>query len=610
MSPRLLTCSLLLLAACTPNSGEWANMSSSTLARTASGDGVVVANADEGTVSLVSADVGLISELDLGGEPVRVARYEDLVYVSDRAQRSVVVIRIGAGDSLSEVNRFPVGAEPYGVVVSDDGNDLWVAVSQQDEVVRIDTRTGDIQERVSVPGEPRWLALHTSGKLFVGSARGGQLHLVDSGALRHIELPEQFSMMTGMPMSPRITGDIALAPDGRGLAVPTFYSDTETPLDDPEMMGFEEEGGGYGGMGRNEPGVVIVPVDPGGDPGNGGGVVLGIRSNVDFVATYPTSVTYSPDGDFVAVTQEANDVVAVVPTDSPPQMRTGPFAEAPEMAYWVRIGTGARGLAWGGGRLFAQQFTSGRVHVARVADLAPRGSQMSGDEIMSTGVGYPSTHIELPADVVRGRAMFFSSVDERMAGAGAGVSCSTCHFDGRSDGVTWPFMDMPRQTPSLAGRVSETAPFTWRDDVPTVALEAQLTSEERMGGFGLSESEAADVAAYIDWSRPADHPRRGEVSNQVTLGRTLFEREDVGCATCHDPDGVFTDGELHDVTGNGVATRTPSLRGVAASAPYMSDGSQPSLRAVLAFGADGRMGDVSGLDASEIDALLAYVESL
>ena len=41
------------------------------------------------------------------------------------------------------------------------------------------------------------------------------------------------------------------------------------------------------------------------------------------------------------------------------------------------------------------------------------------------------------------------------------MSCGTCHFEGRNDGLTWHLDDQVRQTPSLAGAVSVTAPFTW-----------------------------------------------------------------------------------------------------------------------------------------------------
>ena len=83
--------------------------------------------------------------------------------------------------------------------------------------------------------------------------------------------------------------------------------------------------------------------------------------------------------------------------------------------------------------------------------------------------------------VQRGLGLFFSNLNPEVSGHNVNVSCSSCHFEGRNDGLTWQFADGPRQTPSLAGDVSLTEPVTWRDDVATVADEVRLTSQGRMG---------------------------------------------------------------------------------------------------------------------------------
>ena len=77
---------------------------------------------------------------------------------------------------------------------------------------------------------------------------------------------------------------------------------------------------------------------------------------------------------------------------------------------------------------------------------------------------------------------------------GGCLSCATCHAGSRSDGLTWSTLDGPRQTPSLAGVVSATEPVTWDLGVRTVREEAQITSEERMGGAGLWEDDAQAIA--------------------------------------------------------------------------------------------------------------------
>ena len=214
----------------------------------------------------------------------------------------------------------------------------------------------------------------------------------------------------------------------------------------------------------------------------------------------------------------------------------------------------------------------------------------------------------LSPEIRRGRRLFYSAVDRDVAAAGGGVSCSTCHVDGRADGRTWTFADPDggeptlRQTPSLAGKVSETAPFTWDGTVTTVANEAALTSHDRMGGRGLDREQMTDIAAFVDSIRA---PFRG-VSG--ARGRDLFEREDVGCASCH-AGPRFTDGGNHVVLGS-TAANTPTLTGIAATAPYLHDGSARTLRDVLVWARSGAMGDTSALDDADLDALEAWLRAL
>jgi cytochrome c peroxidase len=60
-----------------------------------------------------------------------------------------------------------------------------------------------------------------------------------------------------------------------------------------------------------------------------------------------------------------------------------------------------------------------------------------------------------------------------------------------------------------------------------------------------------------------------------------------------------------------LAYNTPSLLGVGATAPYFHDGSARTLREVLTTGNPGdRMGRTSHLKAEDIDALVAYLETL
>jgi cytochrome c peroxidase len=221
----------------------------------------------------------------------------------------------------------------------------------------------------------------------------------------------------------------------------------------------------------------------------------------------------------------------------------------------------------------------------------------------------PADGVQLPAQLELGRRLFYSGITPTITTPLSGVSCATCHFESRNDGLSWMEIDgIFRQTLSLAGPMSETAPFTWNNDVATVADEVEITSQARLGGRGGTQELYDAVAAYIESTPEIDHARRGERSAAADRGAALFADPQVGCARCHSGPR-FTDQQPHDLYGL-EQVDTPSLIGVAATAPYLHDGSAPTLRAVLESATAAGMGDVSGLDDAALSDLEAYLRTL
>lgn len=231
------------------------------------------------------------------------------------------------------------------------------------------------------------------------------------------------------------------------------------------------------------------------------------------------------------------------------------------------------------------------------------------------------------------------------------------------------------QSVSLARDVHKRAYFAW--DGRSASLEEQtlraIDNPREMGNapgsmvrrlsairgyrpyfkevFGTEEITDARVAhAIADYVRTRvsgnsafDRWNAGDnnaLSPAARLGQDLFF-EKANCASCHMGDG-FTDGIFHTL-GVGWDPRTktykddgrflvtkdprhrgafkvPGLRDVSRRAPYMHDGSIPTLRDVVAFynkggGADvlnltGRMRKPLGLTDAEVTALVAFLQSL
>lgn len=652
-SPFLLAA---LLSACTVSLDDARfETGSSTIIASAGHDALFAVEADAGLVARVTPD-GAVTTFEAAGEPTRIARAGDRVFVTLRTERQVTVFRDVDGQ-LEGLGTIEVGAEPYGVVASEDGSTAWVAASLSDEVVQIDVETLQITARFAVDGEPRWLALTPGARsLFVGTARAGLQRIdLDDGAVLAVSLPtiENQAFETGevFDATARVTGDPAVSPNGKILAVPVLYVDNTTPVPPPSLDESEDEffegGDGYsaGGGGRFNPTVVLIPLRPGGETIDDQGQVIplsGMDGDFQGIRGYGASVSFSPDGEQLLVPLEGSGAVLAIDATIKPEVQglrplgrgmgediavpmfdggfSGSFTLTTmqsQTTWTVQTAAAPRGVAFlDDGAAWVHAAFDHSVQDLGLIDVSlnvsrggPFGRRLVEDfEGLSSFAAAPVVIADevLPAEVAQGRRLFYSATDSHMAAPGAGVSCATCHADGRNDGLTWTFEEGVRQTPSLAGVVSLTEPVTWTGEVPTVQDEVVTTSQGRMGGDGLSAADAAKVAAFVDWTREADIPLPDAAA--VERGRLVFERADVGCADCHS--GVsYTDNEAYAMYGlDNVTTR--SLVGIAASAPYLHDGSAPTLRAVVERSRDGEMGDTSMLSDTEKADLTAYLRSL
>ena len=613
-----------------------------------------VANADQGTISIVDRATNAVTEIEAGLEPSRLARANGRVFATLRGERAVGVFEEAAG-SLTLLQRIPVGAEPFGIVADEKGQFLYVANQLGGDVIQIDADTLEITKRWAVDGQPRWVALHPAGKhLYVGSAYGGLITDINvrNDKVESLELPPVTGLdpetFEPVDLSARVTGDLAVSPDGTSITIPSLYVNNVTPVGevDPESLEPPDDGGyaggGPDGTRRFNPAAVLVVTNQDGKLRTEytDTLILQGFGRGDVVSSYPASATYAPDGDHVVMTLEGSDAALVVEVPESignsraNESRFRRFEDSMEFGGSLQFASVTTVLTGSAPR--AVTFLDDReawIHNGfdgSVADLRfgrLEDSMSSFDRCcfdegvpMEDGDGdfesndvrtrdaVPVTTDVLPAEVSEGRKMFFSASNDQMALPGAAVSCATCHFDGRNDGLTWQFDDFGRQTPSLAGQVSLTAPVTWVDSVETVTDEVIITSQGRMGGDGLDMEDALKVAAYVDWSPLPDTPNRGSASDAVERGKELFESAEVGCADCHNGEAL-TDNEEYDMFGlEGVRTR--GLQGIGASAPYLHDGSAPTLRSVLEAVRLGEMGDTGGLSDAQMDDLVAYMLSL
>lgn len=268
-------------------------------------------------------------------------------------------------------------------------------------------------------------------------------------------------------------------------------------------------------------------------------------------------------------------------------------------AYEVYTDAGPRGLA----------FTENdQLHVYCFLDrtinsfsLETVHSYLEGDDIIHLAASADNTvqiaESNLSPAVDEGRRLFFSATDKRIS-IGT-VSCASCHFEGRDDGMTWTFDRGLRQTPSLAGQISRRGPMRWDGTIPTVADDAMTTADELMRGEGLTFEEGQYIAAFIDTIRLVDTENRFAKNPQLARGEAIFNRADTACATCH-TGPELTDGLVHS------GVKTPSLLGIAATPPYGISGVSSTLERYLDFSK--RFSN--RLEDHEIEDLAAYLRAL
>ena len=264
----------------------------------------------------------------------------------------------------------------------------------------------------------------------------------------------------------------------------------------------------------------------------------------------------------------------------------------------------------------------------------------------------PST----PEKVELGRLLFFDAA----LSSNNQLACASCHNPalGFTDGkqLAQGGATLARNTPALYG-VAYSQTLFWDGRAPTLEEQSltPLTNHAEMAVQPAQlETELAAIPRYAELfsaafpkqsksikfeqvtfalaafertllanNTPFDRYAGGDstaLSASQKRGLALFRSGATGCYNCH-PGPLFTNGGFErlgvnsadngraDVTGNAAdrgAFKVPTLRNIALSAPYMHDGSLPTLEAVVDMYATGK-GLRAGADARPAGALSRFI---
>ena len=291
----------------------------------------------------------------------------------------------------------------------------------------------------------------------------------------------------------------------------------------------------------------------------------------------------------------------------------------------------------------------------------------SGVTVTPDGSPFPTLAADpMPATLRLGQKLFYSAnSDDVPLTQNHWVACASCHLEGRSDAVTWKFEQGPRDTPTNAGGLLDTG-FLFRTADRNQVQDYWKTIDVEQGGhFNITDPAQKTlldaVAAFVNEALPAPVPPSTDATHTMTglplaalraQGGTVFS--DVGCAGCHwgpaktdsgmnNPSldltgpvvstptaggvllhdvgtcvtaGDFPDVDHPDLDGDArgaCAFDTPALRGLTDSAPYLHDGSAPTLDAAVTVMLQATAGagqPPPTLSASDRQALIEYLRSL
>lgn len=640
-----------------PPAGRWETLAAVVRARSghtlvltepnASGaDQLLTVDPDHGAlVALDAQTLQVLHTWPVGQDPYHVATADGIAWVSLRGGNAVARVDL----QTDAITFLKTERAPTGLAIL-PGGDLLVAVSGPDRLLRLDGTTGELrQERTTPGGTPRTVALSANGMVMTTAPQGDLVSGHVQTALTNWDYQRALET-DGMVTSCNSTLATASLSPGHAFSIATdvqnFYiahhvvnsgkeKDSlaanaevdpeacvaQAPL--PQYYGGHVAAGCLTGPRRPiELATTKIDIDSQASapawPASNGFINPTMRGGKALAGEIdqPVDIVLHPTLEMAAIAGRGSDNVLLISTATSQVLGT---AELP-------LGSAPAGLAWSrdGKRLFALARNRFRVTEFTLPNLsapfAPLALQPSHESAQFAAD--PLTERQQ-----RGRQLFFQSRNPAIS-AEARFSCASCHVNGDNDGLVWFIADGARQTPNLAGRLQGTGPFNWKGSQSLLANNMADTVH-RMGGGGLSTADMEALEDFVVNALPAPvNPNLAPdgLTDQQLRGQALFTNPTVGCAGCHTP-GVGTDGLSHDVsTANELDKsiakmrgdpksaglfNTPSLHGLYKSAPYLHDGSAPTLYSLLALTSDLKlMGDTSALSSAQRADLIAYLLTL
>lgn len=594
-------------------------------------------NPDADIVSVVdTATLTLDDEIVVGSEPKSIARAADgTIWITCRKSAEISVIDPSTRVVVDTIT-MPYASQPSGIAFAPDGSAAFITLEALGQLVKVDATSRSILATLSlgpdvdgITPQVRGVAVNSSSDTvyvtrMISPDSGGEVFEVDAASMT-VNQTITLAKSAGIDSSqfsrglPNYLASITISPDGARAWVPSKKDNID-------------RGGLRDGLELDHD-VTVRAITSSIDLTTGVEVPSERVDHDNGDRCHHCS--FSPFGDLAFVSMPGNHEVRIVDAYSGESVNTLLTENVPEGTV----------LDAATGYLYALNFLSRSLSVFDISSILGGETTAIWLEDISLLTTEP-----LSAEVLRGKEIFYDAESLEINSSGY-MSCASCHLDGSHDGRIYDFsapmgegfrntIDLRGRAGMGHGRVHWTGNFDeihdfegqLRDLGKGLGLMAESdfnegTRSDSLGDpkSGLS-SDLDALAAYVaSLNEVPPSPYRnsdGSLTADALLGKAHFES--LNCFTCHGGES-FTDsslGSLHDVgtlqstSGQRLGETltgldTPTLKGVWATAPYLHDGSAPTLRDVLTTSNPlDTHGAVSTLSSTEIDQLVAYLQQI
>jgi len=599
-----------------------------------------VVNPDSDTVSVFDTVTRTrVAEIDVETGPTSVAVAPNgTIWVVNKKAASIVVFNPTTLAVVTAIG-LPQASRPHGIAMARGSTSALVALEATGQLAKINTGTYAITTLLDVGPNPRHVSVAADGSTayvsrFVtrplpaeGTAApqttlnsapvGGEVVVVNAGTmaiqrtlvLAHGNKTDAENQGRGIP---NYLGAAAISPDGTQAWVPSKQDNIlRGATRDGQALNFQNTVRAV----SSRLNLATQAED------------LAARIDHDN-ASVASAAAYDPLGIFLFVALETSREVAVIDANRRNQLMRIDVGRAPQA---VLVSADRR-------TLYVQNFMDRTVGMYDLSPLVQR-SVASATPLATLGT---TSLDQLGGAVLTGKQFFYDARDTRLA-RDRYMSCATCHNEGGHDGRVWDLRSQGeglRNTPSLRGRGGMGhGALHWSNNFDEVQdFEGQIRT--LAGGTGLMtdaqyntgtrsqplgdpkagvsadlDALAAYVASLNTFEQSPWRPDVNVLSTPAAAGRTLFTS--LNCASCHtganftrsaaaNPADVGTLKPTSGLRLNGPLTGidVPTLRDVWATAPYLHDGSAPTLEAAITAHT------TLGVSAANATSLAAYLREI